>query len=54
MTIDTATTNYQNAKQFLSLANSIHALNHLRGAALKQCAKCRRELINLIIERELR
>lgn len=54
MNLRTATTNYQNAKRFLSQVNSIHALNHLRGAALKQCAKCRRELIDLIIERELR
>lgn len=54
MDINTATTKYQNAKQFLSQANSVYALNHLRGAALKQCAKCRRELIDLIIEREFR
>lgn len=46
-----ATLNYKHAKAFLAQTNSIHALKRFRGAALKRCASCRRELMdNILIE----
>lgn len=49
-----ATINYQNAKSFLAQTNSIHALKRFRGAALKRCAACRRELIDNILIEEMK
>jgi hypothetical protein len=45
--------NYRNARRFLSECNSIAILNQYRGSALKQCARCRRELISEIMRVEI-
>lgn len=49
-----ATLNYQNAKALLAQTNSIHALKRFRGAALKRCASCRRELMDNILISEMK
>lgn len=49
-----ATLNYKNAKAFLAQTNSIHALKRFRGAALKRCASCRRDLMDNILIAEMK
>lgn len=45
--------NYRNAKRFLRECNSIAILNQYRGAALVQCAKCRREILDAVLAAKL-
>lgn len=44
--------NYSNAKRFLSECNRVVFLNKYRGAALQQCRRTRRELVNAIYRME--